>query len=83
LARDFNDLDLDIDLDETLRERINPDQTRIDSALEATELGDKADISLSDGLVRIRAEDAAGDCTAKSNQGAEVVYCEDGMSIWL
>ena len=77
----FDDLDLDINLDEALRERVDLNQSRIHGAVEAPEFGDKADVSLRDGLVWIRAEDAARDCTTKSKQGAEVVYCDDGMSI--
>lgn len=62
-----NDLNLDIDLDETLAERVDLDQTGVDSAIEATELGDQAYITLRDRFVGVRAEDAAGDRTHCSN----------------
>lgn len=40
LLRDFNNLDLDVDLDELLRERVDLDETRVDCAVEASELRD-------------------------------------------
>lgn len=80
LSWHFDNLDLNIDLDEVLRE-IDLDQTRIDGAVEAPEFGDKADVSLGDRLVRIWADNAARNCTAKPKQSAEVVYYDDEMSI--
>jgi hypothetical protein len=41
-----NNLNLDINLDKLLAERIDLDQTRIDRSVEATKLGDQTDIAL-------------------------------------
>ena len=52
-----NDLDLDVH--------------RVDGAIEATELGDEPDFALVDWLVRVGADDAAGDCAAETDDAAE------------
>jgi hypothetical protein len=54
-----DNLDLDIDLDEALAERIDLDETGINSSVKTTEFRDEADVSLRDGLVWIRADDTA------------------------
>ena len=59
LLRHFHDLDLDIDLHERFGERVDLDETRVDGASETTELGDETNVTLLDGLVRVRAADAA------------------------
>lgn len=41
-----DDLDLDVDLDEVLGKRIDPHETRIDSARESAKLGDETDGTL-------------------------------------
>lgn len=59
----LDNLDFDIDLDEALREWVDLDETWVDGAVEATEFGDEADVSLGDGLVWVGAADAAWDGT--------------------
>jgi len=66
-----NDLDLDVDLDELFGERVDFDETGVDCAVEATELGDEADVSLADWLVWVGADDAARDGTAESDACTE------------
>jgi hypothetical protein len=46
LLRYLNDLDLDIDLDKTFTERVDLDETGINSAIESTEFGDETDVTL-------------------------------------
>jgi hypothetical protein len=46
LAGYLDDLNLDVDLDEALRERVDVDKTRVNGASEATELGDEPNITL-------------------------------------
>jgi hypothetical protein len=62
-----NNLNLDIDLDETFAERIDSDQTRINSAVESTELRDQTDITLRNRFVGVRTDDAARNSTHCSN----------------
>ena len=69
----FDDLDLNIDLDELLGQRIDLDKTRVDSAVETAEFRDEADISLADGFVGVGADNAARDGTAETDAGPEVV----------
>ena len=72
-----NDLNLHIDLDQLLRQRIDLHQTRVHSAIEAAELRHQAYIALADGSVWVRAADAAGDGAKGSDDGSEVVdYAE-------
>ena len=46
LLGDLHDLDLDVHLDELLRQGVDFDETRVDSAVEAAELGNETDIAL-------------------------------------
>jgi len=62
-----NNLNLDIDLDETLGERVDLDKTWIDCAIETTKFGDETDITLRNGLVRVGTEDTAWNSTHGSN----------------
>ena len=64
------DLDLDVDLDETLAEGVHLYETRVDGLVELAELGDEADVALVDVLVRVRADDAAGDGAERADDGA-------------
>ena len=73
LARDLNDLDLDIDLNEALGERIDLDETRVDGTRKATEFGDETNVTLRDRLVGIGADDAAGNGSAETNALTEIV----------
>lgn len=66
-------LDLDVDLHQSLAERVDLDQTRVDSAVKLAELGDETDITLLDALVRVGAADAARDGTHGTNAGTEGV----------
>ena len=72
----LDDLDLDIDLDEFFGQRVDFDETGVDSAVETTEFGDQANIALADRLVRVGADDAAGDGAAETEAGTEIVDCE-------
>jgi len=64
-------LDLDIDLDQLLGERVDLDKTGVDSTVETTELCDETDIPLGDGLVGVGADDATGDGAAESDACTE------------
>lgn len=80
LSRNLDNLNLDIDLDEFLGQRVDLDQAGIDGASEAAEFGDQTDVSLGDGFVRVGADDTAGDGSEETNAGAERVDCIE-MSI--
>jgi hypothetical protein len=78
LLRNFDDLDLDIDLDKLLRQRVHVDKTWVDSAGETTELGDQTDVSLIDRFVRIGADEAAWNgagCTDAAAKGVDLDTC--------
>ena len=68
-----NDLNLDIDLYERFGERVDLDETRIDGASESTELGDETNVTLLDGLVWVRAANAARDRTESTDGGTQSV----------
>jgi hypothetical protein len=68
-----NNLDLDIDLDETFTERVDLDKAGVDCTIEATEFGDQTDVTLGDRLVWVGAADAAWECAHGSNALAEGV----------
>jgi hypothetical protein len=70
-----NDLNLDIDLNETFTERVDLDKTGIDSAIKSTELGDQTDVTLRDRFVGIRTANAAGEGSKSSNARAQRVDC--------
>lgn len=76
MSRYFNDLDLDIDLNETFGEWVDLDQTRIDCAGETTELGDKTDVTLTNGLVWVGADETTWDRTAETDATTESIDCE-------
>lgn len=69
----LDELNLDVDLDEALRERVDLDETWVDCAREAAELGDEANVALIDGLVRVRADDAAWNRAASTDAVAQGV----------
>lgn len=73
LLGDLDNLDLDVDLDKTLAEGVDLDQTGVDSLVETAELGDEADVTLTDTLVRVGAADAAGNGTERTDARAEGV----------
>lgn len=57
LTRDFDDLDLDVDLDEIFGERVDFHETWVDCACEAAKSGYEADVSLGYGFVWVGADD--------------------------
>ena len=69
----LDNLDLDVDLDEALREGVDLDKTWVDGAVEATKLGDETDVSLGDGLVWVWANDAARDGSEGTDAASERV----------
>merc|ERR1711937_327038 len=73
LLGDLCDLDLDIDLDQTLGEGVDLDEAGIDGLVESTKLGDETDVALVDALVWVGADDAAGDGAQGTNDGAKGV----------
>ena len=73
LFRNFDDLNLDVDLNERFGQRVDFDETRVDCAREATELGDQPDLALRDGLVWVGADDAAWDGSQGTDAPAESV----------
>jgi len=62
-----NNLNLDIDLNEAFAERVDLDETWINSTVESTEFGHEADVTLRDRFVGVRADDTAGNGTHSSN----------------
>lgn len=78
----LDDLDLDVDLDQALREGVNLDQARVDGLIELAKLGDESDISLVYVLVRIRADDAAWEGAQGTDTSAERVdYLLEGVYV--
>lgn len=75
LLGDLDDLNLDVDLDEALRKRVDLDEARIDGLVEPAKLGDKTDITLVHVLIGVWTADAAGNCADGANNGAEAVDC--------
>ena len=73
LLRHLHNLNLDVDLHERFGERVDLDETWVDGASETTELGDQTDVALLDGLVGVRATDAARDRTESTDGRAQGV----------
>ena len=73
LARYFDNLDLDVDLDQALRERVDSDQTGVDSASESTESRDETDVSLADWFVWVGTDHAAWNGTEETDAGSQRV----------
>lgn len=65
-----NDLDLDVNLDESLGKRVDLDETGVDGAVESSELRDQANVSLRHRFVWIGAEDATRDGPAGADTRA-------------
>jgi len=74
LLRHLNYLNLNIYLDQVLRQGIHLNQTGIHSSCKATELGDQADISLSNRLVGIRTDDTAWNGAERADDITKGVY---------
>ena len=49
----LDNLDLDVDLDQRLAQRVDAHEAGVDGAAEAAEAGDQADVALLDGLVSV------------------------------
>jgi hypothetical protein len=62
-----NNLNLDIDLNKTFAERVDLNETGINSAIESTEFGDQTNVTLRDRFIGVRTADAAGEGTHSSN----------------
>lgn len=73
LLGDLDDLNLDIDLDKALGQRVDLNQAGVDCLVELAELGDQADVTLADVLIRIGAADAARNRAEGSHARAEGV----------
>ena len=71
LSRHFDNLNLDIDLNKALRERVDVNETRVDGTCKLAELGDKTDITLRHRLVRVGADDTTRNSAAETDAGAE------------
>jgi len=85
-----NNLNLDIDLDESLGKRVYVNKTRVDSAGETTELGDESDISLIHRLVWVWATETSWNGSEGAEAGTEGVDHRsvpsmrlDFLCIWL
>lgn len=68
-----NDLDFDVNLDETFAEWVDIYETRVDSTIKSTELGDQTDVTLRHTLIRIRADDTARNRPYSTNAVSEAV----------
>lgn len=68
----FGNLDLDVDLDESLAEGVDLDEARVDGLVELAKLGDEADMTLADGLVGV-GERTAGDGADSSDADAQPI----------
>lgn len=73
LLRNFDNLDLDVDLNERFGERVDLDKTRVDSTSKTTELGDETNVTLLDRLVWVGAAEAARNRTKSTDGRAESV----------
>lgn len=73
LLRHLHNLNLDIDLYERFRERVDLDETRVDGASETTELGDETNVTLLDWLVWVGAADTARNRSESTDSRTESV----------
>lgn len=69
----LDDLDLDVDLEQALRQGVDLDQARVDGLIELAELGDQTDVALVDLLVGVGEADTAGNGAQGSDAGTESV----------
>jgi len=74
LLRNLDELHLDINLDESFREWVDFDKTRVHCTRKATEPGYQANVALADGLVRVWTDDAAWDGTASTDDVAQSIH---------
>jgi hypothetical protein len=73
LLGDFDDLNLDINLDKLLGERVDVYKSWVDGASETTELGNESDISLAYWLVGVGTAETAWDCTECTDDASKRV----------
>lgn len=71
LLWNLGNLDLDVDLDQALGQRVDLDETRVNGAVETAEFGDETNISLIDTLVGVRADDATGNGSHGTDDSAK------------
>jgi hypothetical protein len=71
----LGDLDLDIHLDEVLAERVDLNQTWVDSLVKFAKLGDKTDVALLNTFEGVGADEAAGNGTTGTHNGAKGINC--------
>ena len=76
-----NNLDFHINLDELLRQWIDLDKTRVDCAVEPSELRDQAHITLTDRPVRVGAADAAWNSAKSSNNRTKSIDCAERLAL--
>jgi len=70
---DFDDLNLDVYLDQALGEWVDLDETWVYCSCESTEFGDQTDLTLRNWLVWVGADDAAGDGAKGTDAASEGV----------
>ncbi len=73
LLGNLDDLDLDVDLNEALAERVHLDETGIHGLVELAEFGDQANVALLYALIRVGAADAARHGAESANQSAQAI----------
>ena len=71
--RHTNDLYLDIHLNELLRQGVDLDKTRVDCAIESSELGDQTNIALNNRFVGIRTDETERNGAAEADQRSKGV----------
>ena len=69
----LDDLDLDVDLDKSLGQGVDLNQTGVNCLVEFAKLGDQADVALADILIRVGTADATRERAQGSHAGAKGV----------
>ena len=72
----FDNLNLNVNLNKSFRQRIDVDKTRIDSSCEFPELRDQTNVTLADRLVWIGTDNAAGNGSCETNARSKSVDCD-------
>lgn len=70
-------------MDQTLAERVDLDQTRVDCLVELSKLGDQTDIALANILVGVGAADYTWESTHGSDAGSKAVDHAAVPSLWV
>jgi hypothetical protein len=76
LLGDLCGLNLDVDLDDPLAERVNVDQAGVDGLVELSKLGDETDVALVDFLEGVGADDTARDGAHGSDDNTKSILCK-------